>query len=45
MQFQHDWPEDKRVTAFYFFLPENLEKIRSTELNDASRGIDNFSLS
>ena len=31
MQFQHDWPKDK-VTALLLFLPENLEKYRSTEL-------------
>ena len=31
MQFQHDWPKDK-ITALLIFLPENLEKCRSTEL-------------
>ena len=32
MQFQHDWPKNKKLQLFYFFLPENLEKYRSTEL-------------
>ena len=36
MQFQHDWPKDKKITALLIFLPENLEKHRSTELYDAS---------
>ena len=31
MQFQHDWPKDKKITALLFFWPENLEKYRSTE--------------
>ena len=35
MQFQHDWPKDKQITALLIFLPENLEKFRSTELYDA----------
>ena len=35
MQFQHDWPNDKKITALLIFLPENLEKHRSTELYDA----------
>ena len=35
MQFQHDWPEDKQITALLIFLPENLEKYCSTELYDA----------
>ena len=35
MQFQHDWPKDKNITALLIFLPENLEKYRSTELYDA----------
>ena len=35
MQFQHDWPKDKRITALLLFLPENLEKYRSAELYDA----------
>ena len=34
MQFQQDWPKDEKITAFKF-LPENLEKFRSTELYDA----------
>ena len=35
MQFQHDWPKDEKLTAHLIFLPENLEKYRSTELYDA----------
>ena len=37
MQFQHDLPKDKKnyIAAILIFLPENLEKIRSTELNNA----------
>ena len=35
MQFQHDWLKDKKVTALLIFLPENLEKYRSTGLYDA----------
>ena len=35
MQFLHDWPKDKKITALLIFLPENLEKHRSTELYDA----------
>ena len=35
MQFPHDWPKDKKITALLIFLPENLEKYRSTELYDA----------
>ena len=35
MQFQNDWPKDKKITVLYFFLSENLEKYRSTELYDA----------
>ena len=27
MQFQHDWPKDKKITALLIFLPENLENI------------------
>ena len=34
MQFQQDWPKDETITALKF-LPENLEKFRSTELYDA----------
>ena len=34
MQFQQDWPKDEKITALKF-LPENLEKFRSTELYDA----------
>ena len=29
MQFQQDWPKDKKITALFF--AENLEKFRSTE--------------
>ena len=32
MHFQQDWPKDKKITAFFNFWPENLEKFRSTEL-------------
>ena len=35
LQFQHDWPRNKKITALLIFLPENLEKYRSTELYDA----------
>ena len=35
MQFQQDWPKDKKLQLFYFFLPENLEKFSSTKLYDA----------
>ena len=34
MQFQHDWPKDKKYSSFNF-LPENLQKFRSTELYGA----------
>ena len=27
MQFQHDWPKEKKITDLLIFLPENLEKI------------------
>ena len=30
MQFQQDWPKDKKYSSFNF-LAENLEKFRSTE--------------
>ena len=30
-----DWPKDKKITALLIFLPENLEKFRSTDLYDA----------
>ena len=32
MQFQQDWPKDKKITALLIFLPENLENFCSTEL-------------
>ena len=35
MQFQHDGPKDKKITALLIFLLENLEKFRSTEPYDA----------
>ena len=35
MQFQQDWPKDKKTIALLFFLPENLEKFRSTKLYGA----------
>ena len=31
MQSQHHWPKDKKITALLLFLPEYLEKYRSTE--------------
>ena len=34
MQFQQDWPKDKKYSSFKFW-PENLEKFRLTELYDA----------
>ena len=36
MEFQQDWPKDKKSTALLIFLPENLEKFRSTELYGAA---------
>ena len=35
IQFQHDWPKNKKIQLFQFFLPENLEKYCSTELYGA----------
>ena len=35
MQFQQDWPKDKKTYSSLNFLLENLEKFRSTELDDA----------
>ena len=35
MEFQQDWPKDKKFQLFKF-LPENLEKFRSTELYGAT---------
>ena len=32
MQFQQDWPKDKKNYSSFNFLPENLERYRSTEL-------------
>ena len=34
MQFQRDWPKEKNY-SFFKFLPENLEKFRSSELYGA----------
>ena len=31
MEFQQDWPKDKKITALSIFLAENLEKFRLTE--------------
>ena len=31
MQFQQDWPKDKKITVLLIFWPENLEKYPSTE--------------
>ena len=31
MQFQQDWPKDKKIRALSIFLAENSEKFRSTE--------------
>ena len=31
MEFQQDWPKDKKITALSIFLVDNLEKFRSTE--------------
>ena len=36
MQFQHDCPKDKKITALLIFLSENLEKFGSTELYGAA---------
>ena len=35
MEFQQDCPKDKKLQLFYF-LPENLEKFRSSELYGAA---------
>ena len=35
MQFQTDWPKDKKKLQLFNFLDENLEKFRSTDLNGA----------
>ena len=46
MQFQQDWPKDKKITALLIFWPENLEKYRSTEHYSAPlKGSTIFSLS
>ena len=38
MQFQHDWPKDKKNYSSFNFLAENLEKFRSTEHYCAALG-------
>ena len=44
MQFQQDSPKDENIAALKF-LPENLEKFRSTERSPCASGaIDNLSL-
>ena len=35
MEFQQDWPKDKKNYSSFNFLLENLEKFRSTELHGA----------
>ena len=35
MQFQQDWPKDKKITALSIFLSENFEKFRLIELYGA----------
>ena len=35
MQFQHDWPKDKKITALLIFWFDNLERFCLTELYDA----------
>ena len=35
MQFQQDWPKDKKNYSSFNFLAKNLEKFRSTELYGA----------
>ena len=36
MEFQQDWPKDKKITALLIFLPENLENFRPNELYGAA---------
>ena len=36
MQFQQDWPKDKKNDSSFNFLAENLENFRSTELYRAA---------
>ena len=36
MQFQQDWPKDRKNYSAFNFLAENLEKFRSTELCGAA---------
>ena len=43
MQFQKDWPKDKKNYSSFNFLAENLEKFRSTEHYGAAlEGSTNF---
>ena len=43
MQIQQDWPNDKKNYSSFNFLPENLEKFRSTKLYGAPlEGSTNF---
>ena len=37
MEFQQDWPKDKKNYSSFNFLHENLEKFRSTELYGAAQ--------
>ena len=46
MEFHQDWPKDKNITALLIFLPETLQKFRSTELSGAALEVSTkFSLS
>ena len=36
MRFHQDWPKDKKNYSSFNFLPENLEKFRSTNLYGAA---------
>ena len=36
MEFQQDWPKDKKITALLIFLAEKLEQFRLTELYGAA---------
>ena len=45
MQFQQDWPKDKKNYSSFNFLAENKNIAILSIMVLASRGIDNFSLS
>ena len=46
MQFQQDWPKEKKNYSSFNFLAENLEKFRSSELYGAPlEGLTIFSKS